>query len=98
MCFTKKAIHYPKSKTHLGQICLVKTYFHTSSVTSVIIDSKTIDHFFNNQNLFKTYIKYKHKFETELGQKIVTHSYGNVDLEISDLQDNVNTLTTTNVS
>lgn len=85
LCFIKKAFYKLKSKIQISQVYLVKPRFHTSPVTSVIINSRVTNHCFNNQDLFSIYTKYKHKFEIRLGQKIVAHGYGNVDLKISDL-------------
>lgn len=84
MCLRIKAIHYPKSKIQLGQVYMVKPRLYTFPVTFVIIDYRVTNHFFTNQDLFFTYIEDKHKFKTELEQKIITHSYGNLNLEISN--------------
>ena len=43
-------------------------------------------------------MEYEHKFEIKTEEKIAAHSYGNVDLKMTDLTGNVNTLTVTNVS
>ncbi len=56
------------------------------------------DHFFSNRDLFSTYTEYEHEFETGVGEKILAHGYGNVDLGMSDFKVNINTLTLTNVS
>ncbi len=48
--------------------------------------------------MFFTYTEYKHQFATKIEEKISAHSYGNVDLRMSDHQGNINTLTITNVS
>ncbi len=50
------------------------------------------------ENLFSTYTEYEHEFEIGAGEKIVAYSYGNVNLRMSDLKGNINTLTVTNVS
>ncbi len=67
-------------------------------ITSVIIDSGTTDHFFSNWDLFSTYTENEHEFETGIGEKLVAHGYGKVELRMSDLKSNINTLTVTNVS
>ena len=43
-------------------------------------------------------MEYKHKFETETGEKIAAHGYSNVDLRISDYHGNINSWTVINVS
>ncbi len=67
-------------------------------ITSVIIDSGAKDNFFSNRDLFSLYTEYEYKFETRIGKKIVAYGYGNVNLRMSDLKSNINTLTVTNVS
>ncbi len=67
-------------------------------ITSIIIDSDATDYFFCNRDLFSTYTEYEHEFKTWTGEKIVAHGYDNVDLGMSDLKGNINTLTVTNVS
>lgn len=47
--------------------------------------------------MFSTYTKYKYKFKTGLKKKIIVHDYDNLKLKISDLKDNINTLTITNI-
>ena len=37
-------------------------------------------------------------FETETREKIAAHDYGNVNLKMSKLKDNINILTVTNIS
>ena len=102
LCYTQKVTtQHPDSKTKVGQVlasCLVGSRPQKFSVTSVIIDSGATDHFFSNRDLFSTYTEYEHEFETGSGEKIAAHGYGNVDLRMSDLKGNINTLTVTNVS
>ncbi len=98
---TKKITRHPESKTTIGQIlasCSVTPRPNTTSVTSVIIDSRVTDHFFCNWDLFSSYTEYQHEFETGSGQRIIAHRYGNVVLRICDVSGNVNALTVTNVS
>ncbi len=100
LCYTQKFLNYPISKTKVGQVltsCLVGSRFR-NPITYVIIDSGAMDHFFSNRDLFSTYKKYKHEFETKVGEKIVAYGYSNVDLRMRDLKGNINTLTVTNVS
>lgn len=92
MYFIKKAINHPKSKTELNQGQLVKTYFYTFCVISIIINFRATNHFFSNQDLFFTYTKYRYKFKIELGQQIIGHGYNNINLEIKNLQNIVNIL------
>ena len=47
---------------------------------------------------FSSCPKYKHEVGTGTGEKIAAHGYGNVDLRMSDLKGNTNTVTVTNVS
>ncbi len=100
LCYAQKVTHYPISKTKVSQVlasCLVESR-PRNPITSVIIDSGATDHFFSNRDLFSTYTEYEHLFEIRTGEKISAHSYGNVDLRMSDHQGNTNTLTVTNVS
>ena len=100
-CVIKKILRHAKSKTTIGRIlasCLVTPRLNTTSVTCVIIDSGATDHFFCNRDLFSTYTEYQHEFETETGQRIIAHGYGNVILRMYDMSGNVNTLAVTNVS
>ena len=77
---------------------MVRSCSQKCSITSVIIDSGTTDYLFSNRDLFSIYTEYKHKFEIGSGKKIAAHGYGNVDLRMSDLKGNSNTLTITNIS
>ena len=100
LCYTQKFTNHPISKTKVGQVlasCLVGSRLR-NPITSVIIDSGATDHFFSNRDLFSTYTEYEHEFETGAGEKIVAHGYGNVNLRMSDLEGNINTLTVTHVS
>ena len=67
-------------------------------VTSVIIDFGTTDHFLNNRDLFSTYTKYEHQFETKTGEKISIHGYSNINLRMNDHQSNTNTLIVINMN
>ena len=101
LCYTQKVTNrHPVSKTKVDQVlasCLVKSR-PLNPVTSVIIDSGGTDPFSSNRDLFSTYTKYEHEFETGTGEKIAAPGYGNVDLRMSGHQDNINILTVTNVS
>ena len=101
LCYSQKVTQHPNSKTQVGQLlslCLVKSLTQNSPIISVIIDYGATDHFFSNKDLFSKYTEYKHEFETGTRKKITAHSYGNVDLRMSDLKVIVNTLTVINVS
>lgn len=69
-----------------------------NSITFVIIDFSTIDHFLSNKDEFSIYIKYKNGFKTKIREKIATHNYGNIELKMSDYQGNINILTVINIS
>ncbi len=100
LCYTQKLTNHPISKTKFDQVltlCLVGSRLW-NPITSVIIESGATDHFFSNRDLFSIYTEYEHGFETGAGENIVAHGYGNVDLRMSDLKGNINTLTVTNVS
>ncbi len=101
LCYTTKVTQHPNLKTKVGQVlasCLVTSRPQNFPVTSVIIDSGAIDHFFCNRDLFTTYTKYEHEFQTGTGEKIAAHDYGNVDVRLSDHESNISILTVTNVS
>lgn len=68
------------------------------SIISIVIHFKTIDHFFSNQDLFSTYTEYEHKFKIGLGEKITALGYSNINLRMSNLKGNINTLTVINIS
>ena len=48
--------------------------------------------------MFPTHTEYKHEFGTGIGEKIVAHSFDNVDLIMSDLNGNIDSLIVTNLS
>ena len=98
--YMQKVTKHPDSMTKVGQVLassLVTLCPKDSPVTSVIINSGVTYHFFSNQDLFTNYSEYEHKFQTGRNQKIAAHSDGNVDLRLSDHEDNINILTTTNM-
>ncbi len=100
LCFTQKITYHPISKTKVSQVltsCLVESRLW-SSINSVIIDFGITDDFFNNWDLFSIYIEHKYQFETEKGEKISAHNYGNINLKMSDHQDNTNILTVINLT
>ena len=101
MCYTQEATQHSDSKTKVGQelaSCLVISRPQNFPVTSVIINSRATDHFLCNRDLFTIYTKYEHEFQTGTGEKIAANGYGNVDLRLSDYDDNITILTVTNMS
>ncbi len=101
LCYTPKVTQHRNLKTKVGQVlasCLVTSHPQNFPVTPVIIDSGATDYFFCNRDLFTTYTKYQHKFQTGSGEKIATHDYGNVDVRLSDHEGNISILTVNNVS
>ena len=101
LCYTPKVTQHRNLKTKVGQVlasCLVTSRSQNFPVTSVIIDSGAIDHFFCNRDLITTYTKYEHEFQTGTGEKIAAHDYGNVDVRLSDHEGNISILTVTIVS
>lgn len=69
-----------------------------NSDTSIVHDSNGTDDFFNNRDLFTTYIEYEHQFKIKTGKKIPDYGYSNINSRISNHQDRTNTLTVINVS
>ena len=65
--------------------CTVTSEHHRSSVEKVIIDSGATDHFFANRAYFSTYEKYHHEFQTDSGEILIAHGYGNVVLRLAHL-------------
>ena len=100
LCYTQKSTNHFISKAKVGQVlalCLVGSRFQ-NPITFVIIYSGATDHFFSNRDLFSTYKEYEYEFETSTREKIVAHGYGNINLRMSELKGNINTLKVTYVS
>lgn len=67
LCYIEKVTYHAISKIQVSQVLalfLVGSRFW-NLVTSVIIDSGTTNHIFNNRDLFSIYRKYEHQFKTK---------------------------------
>lgn len=77
---------------------MIKFRPQNSFITSDIIDFRVTNCYFNNQNLFSTYAKYKYNFEIKIGEKFIAYYYSNVNIKISDLKSNTITLMVININ
>lgn len=92
---------HPISNIKVGQILisyLIKSYFQNLLVIFIIINSKVINYFSSNQDLFFTYTEYIYKFKIKIKEKITVYGYNNVNLGINNLKDDTTILTITNMS
>ncbi len=90
--------HVDRSLYILPASCTLTSKHHESSVEKVIIDFGVNDHFFTNRAYFSTYEEYHHEFQTDSGEILTAHGYGDVVLRLAHLDGSEVTWTIKKVS
>lgn len=65
---------------------MVKSHTQNLFTISTIIDLYIQDLFFNNKDFSSIYLKYKYKFHSKMGKKIISNIYKNINKKIKILK------------